>query len=81
MFSRLAVRTYKPSALGAAGLSSRLAAQARFQSQKAAIGSKGRTMPAYNTRATAPVNNMDATLTIRVCCSPDPRQASSEMWC
>lgn len=67
MFSRFAVRAYRPSALGAAGLSSRLANNARFMSQKVAAGSKGRTMPAHNYRTTAPVSeNMEATFTIRV---------------
>jgi hypothetical protein len=67
MFSRLAIRASKPSALGAAGLPSRLAINARFMSQKVAVGSKGRTMPAHNYRSTTPVSeNMEATFTIRV---------------
>ncbi|OIW28497.1 small subunit of carbamoyl phosphate synthase [Coniochaeta ligniaria NRRL 30616] len=66
MFSRVAVRAYRPSALSAASLSSRLANNARFISQKVAAGSKGRTMPAHNYRTTAPVTeNMEATFTIR----------------
>jgi carbamoyl-phosphate synthase small subunit len=78
MFSRVAVRAYRPSASSAAGLSSRLANNARFMSQKAVAGSKGRTMPAHNYRTTAPVSgNMEATFTIRVSwillCSPAHR--------
>lgn len=68
MFARVAFRAYRPSASSAAGLSTRLANNARFMSQKVAAGSKGRTMPAHNYRNTAPVtDNMEATFTIRVC--------------
>lgn len=67
MLFRFAVRACRPSALNAAGLSSRLANNTRFMSQKAVAGSKGRTMPAPNYRTTAPVSeNMEATFTIRV---------------
>jgi predicted SAM-dependent methyltransferase len=68
MFARVAFRAYRPSGLSAAGLPSRLANNARFMSQKAVAGSKGRTMPAHNYRTTTPVSeNMEATFTIRVC--------------
>lgn len=67
MLSRVAFRAYRPSVASAASLSSRLANNARFMSQKAVAGSKGRNMPAHNYRTTAPVTeNMEATFTIRV---------------
>lgn len=66
MFSRAAIRASKPSALGAAGLSSRLTSHARFISNKVVAGSKGRTMPKQSPRATAPANNAEATFTIKV---------------
>jgi carbamoyl-phosphate synthase small subunit len=65
MFSRVAIRATKPSALGAAGLPSRLTSHARFISNKVVAGSKGRTMPKQSPRATAPANNAEATFTIR----------------
>lgn len=64
MFSRISYIT-KPAAQGAAGMASRLGVQARFASNTAP-GSLGRKMPAPRSRATAPVKNLDATLTIRV---------------
>jgi hypothetical protein len=66
MFTRLAVRL--PNALGHATprVPSRLSSQARLMSRLAVDGSKGRAMPATNTRATAPASGVDATFTIRV---------------
>lgn len=72
MFSRVFVAASKSSATGAAGMASRfrpLAGQARFVSKQAFDGSKGRAMPVQRSRATAPVDNLDATFTIRVCLS------------
>lgn len=70
MFSRVFVAATKSSAPGAAGMAFRcrpFAGQARFASKQAfAAGSKGREMPNQRSRATAPVENLDATLTIRV---------------
>lgn len=69
MFSRVAANATKSSATGAAGMALRFrpfAGQARFAS-KQAVGSQGRAMPVHRSRATAPVDNLDATLTIRVC--------------
>lgn len=68
MFSRVFVAASKSSATGAAGMASRLcpmAGQARYLSKQAFDGSKGRAMPSPRLRATAPVDNLDATLTIR----------------
>ncbi|POS80716.1 carbamoyl-phosphate synthase [Diaporthe helianthi] len=68
MFSRVFTAASKSSATGAAGMASRLrptASQARYLSKQAFDGSKGRAMPASRPRATAPVANLDATLTIR----------------
>lgn len=65
MFSRLATQFSKPAVKSAAGLSTGFRAQTRFLS-KQATGSKGRKMPFNQTRATAPVANLDATFTIRV---------------
>lgn len=67
MFSSVSIRLFKPAASGAAGLRFRLATQTRLVSQKASSGSKGRTMPLRPSRATAPVTDVDATFTIRVC--------------
>ncbi|KAI8172335.1 Carbamoyl-phosphate synthase arginine-specific small chain [Colletotrichum sp. SAR 10_75] len=64
MFSRLATQFSKPAVKSAAGLSTGFRAQTRFLS-KQATGSKGRKMPFNQTRATAPVANLDATFTIR----------------
>ncbi|KAK3944762.1 carbamoyl-phosphate synthase arginine-specific small chain [Diplogelasinospora grovesii] len=62
MFSRLATRLPKSSGLAPP----RLSTQTRFVSRSAIEGSKGRSMPARPSRATAPVsNNIEATLTIR----------------
>lgn len=72
MFSRVFIAATKSSAPGAAGMAmaarSRPFGQLRFASKTALAGSKGREMPAPNqrARATAPVENLDATLTIRV---------------
>lgn len=77
MFSRVLVAASKPSATGAAGMASRFrpfAGQARFASKQAFGGSQGRAMPVQRSRATAPVDNLDATLTIRVC-DPHPKMA------
>ncbi|KAH6688051.1 carbamoyl-phosphate synthase [Plectosphaerella plurivora] len=63
MFARVASRFTTPVVPVTAGLSSRLGVQYRLSSSKA--GSLGRKMPATRSRATAPVNNLDATLTIR----------------
>lgn len=63
MFSRVAIRAANPSALG------RLT-NARFISNKVVAGvagSKGRIMPKQSPRATAPADNAEATLTIKVC--------------
>ncbi|KUI54927.1 Carbamoyl-phosphate synthase arginine-specific small chain [Cytospora mali] len=68
MFSRVFVAASKSSATGAVGMASRfrpLAGQVRFASKQAFDGSKGRAMPVPKTRATAPVDNLDATFTIR----------------
>lgn len=68
MSSRVFAAAFKSSATGAAGMAPRfrpLAGQARFVSKQAFDGSKGRAMPAPRTRATAPVDNLDATFTIR----------------
>jgi carbamoyl-phosphate synthase small subunit len=65
MFSRIAIRATKPSALGATGLPSRLTSRARFISNKAVAGSKGRAMPKQGHRATEPANNAEATFTIK----------------
>ncbi|KAL1879779.1 Multifunctional pyrimidine synthesis protein CAD [Diaporthe australafricana] len=68
MFSRVFAAASKPSAAGAAGMASRLrpmAGQARYLSKQAYDGSKGRAMPLHRPRATAPVDNLDATFTIR----------------
>lgn len=66
MFTRLVARL--PNALGHAAprVQSRLPSQARLLSRLAVDGSKGRAMPATNTRATAPASGVDATFTIRV---------------
>lgn len=69
MFSRVFAAASKSSATGAAGMASRLrpmAGQARYSSKQAFDGSKGRAMPSARPRATAPVDNLDATFTIRV---------------
>jgi carbamoyl-phosphate synthase small subunit len=69
MLSRFARQLAKPAALGsqgAAGLPVHIGTQARFASRAAVHGSKGRKMPDYTTRATAPVSGLDATFTIRV---------------
>ena len=66
MFSRVAVRLTKPTAFRAGGIPLRVAFQARFQSQQAIDGSKGRKMPVQQHRATAPAGNVEATFTIRV---------------
>lgn len=69
MFSRIFAVASKSSATGAAGMASRLrpmAGQARYLSKQAFDGSKGRAMPSSRLRATAPVDNLDATFTIRV---------------
>ncbi|ROW14518.1 hypothetical protein VPNG_03135 [Cytospora leucostoma] len=68
MFSRVFAAATKSSATGAVGMASRfrpLAGQARFASKQAFDGSKGRAMPVQRLRATAPVDNLDATFTIR----------------
>ncbi len=73
MFARVAIPLTKPAGFGAArGLASRMATQTRFLSKQANQGSKGRSMPETVSRATAPVANLDATLTIRVRLSPVP---------
>ncbi|KAG5926686.1 Amino-acid acetyltransferase, mitochondrial [Claviceps africana] len=59
MFSRLAVNLAKPAVQSAA-----LRSQARFASQKTA-GTLGRKVPSGTSRATAPVESLPATLTIR----------------
>lgn len=69
MFSRVFITATKSSATGAVGKAPRIrpfAAQARFLSKQAFDGSKGRAMPLHRPRATAPVDNLDATFTIRV---------------
>ena len=66
MFSRFAVRALKPAGMSTRGPAPRFVLQARFMSQQAPDGSKGRSMPAPRTRATAPVTNQSAILTIRV---------------
>ena len=66
MFSRVAARLPKPSAVAAGGIPSRISGQLRFASKQASQGSRGRAMPSQPSRATAPVSNLDATLTIRV---------------
>lgn len=68
MFSRVFAAASKSSATGAAGMASRLrpmTGQARYLSKQAFDGSKGRAMPSVRPRATAPVDNLDATFTIR----------------
>lgn len=68
MFSRVFTAASKSSATGAAGMASRLrpmAGQARHLSKQTLDGSKGRAMPSSRPRATAPVDNLDATFTIR----------------
>ncbi|KAJ0115366.1 hypothetical protein N8I77_000734 [Diaporthe amygdali] len=68
MFSRVFATASKSSAAGAAGMASRLRpmpCQARYLSKQAYDGSKGRAMPLHRPRATAPVDNLDATFTIR----------------
>ncbi|KAG6366853.1 hypothetical protein INS49_001034 [Diaporthe citri] len=68
MFSRVFAAASKSSATGAAGMAFRLrpmAGQARYLSKQAFDGSKGRAMPSARPRATAPVDNLDATFTIR----------------
>lgn len=68
MFSRFAVTAAKPTAIGAFRVTARLsplASQVRFVSSHVLDGSKGRKMPVQRSRATAPVNNLDATFTIR----------------
>jgi len=67
MFSSASIRLFNPAAFGASGLRSRLSVQTRLLSQKAVAGSKGRAMPVQQSRATAPVKDLDATFTIRVC--------------
>ena len=64
MISRVAASLAKPSGFQA---SARVAAHARSMSQKATGGSRGRAMPVLPSRATAPVSNLNATFTIRVC--------------
>ncbi|KAG5937402.1 Amino-acid acetyltransferase, mitochondrial [Claviceps sorghi] len=59
MFSRLAIQLAKPAVKSAA-----LRSQARFASQKTS-GSLGRKIPSSPSRATAPVESLPATLTIR----------------
>lgn len=69
MFSRVLITATKSSATGAVGMTPRIrpfAAQTRFLSKQASDGIKGRAMPLHRPRATAPVDNLDATLTIRV---------------
>jgi len=66
MLSRAAVRLTRPTAFRAGGVPIRLALQARFQSQQAVDGSKGRKMPVQQNRATAPAGDVEATFTIRV---------------
>ncbi len=67
MLARVIIPFARPAGFGAArGLPSRLATQTRFLSKQAMHGSKGRIMPETISRATAPVANTDATLTIRV---------------
>lgn len=66
MIPRFVNRAIRPKIGSVVGLGSRLGAQTRFASKAFAGGSGGRAMPAQQTRATAPVNNLDATLTIRV---------------
>lgn len=69
MFSRVFTAASKSSATGAAGMAFRLrpaAGQVRYLSKQAFDGSKGRAMPSARPRATAPVDNLDATFTIRV---------------
>lgn len=73
MFSRILVTATKSSATGAVGMAPRIrpyAAQTRFLSKQASDGIKGRAMPLHRPRATAPVDNLDATFTIRVRMSP-----------
>ncbi|EGS21583.1 carbamoyl-phosphate synthase arginine-specific small chain-like protein [Thermochaetoides thermophila DSM 1495] len=61
MFSRLAARL----PFKAMGHAARLPSQTRFASKLTVSGSKGRTMPATNTRTTAPASGVNATFTIR----------------
>lgn len=66
MFKHLAARL--PNALGHAvpRVSPGFSGQARLLSRLAVDGSKGRAMPAKNTRATAAASGVEATFTIRV---------------
>lgn len=69
MLSRFFFAASKSSATGAAGMAYRLrpfVGQARFASKQAHDGSRGREMPVHRARATAPVEGLDATFTIRV---------------
>lgn len=69
MLSRAFTAASKSSATGAAGMAlwaRPFVGQTRFASKQAFAGSKGREMPAARPRATAPVDGLDATLTIRV---------------
>lgn len=65
MFARLAINLAKPATKPAAALKPRMAFQIRFVSQ-ATAGSTGRKMPFKATQATAPVDSLPATFTIRV---------------
>ncbi|KAL1844946.1 hypothetical protein VTK73DRAFT_1451 [Phialemonium thermophilum] len=69
-FVEVLIRLRPAQAAGGLVFRSRVPVQARFVSQKTVAGSKGRTMPVHRSRATAPVKNLDATFTIRVCFSP-----------
>lgn len=66
MFSRLAINLAKPAVKPPAAFNHRMAFQIRFVSQ-ATTGSTGRKMPFKATQATAPVDSVPATFTIRVC--------------
>ncbi|KYK59583.1 Carbamoyl-phosphate synthase [Drechmeria coniospora] len=65
MLSRLALKLAKPAARPASALSGRMVLQARFMSKQSTAGSTGREMPRQRVWATAPVDSLPATLTIR----------------